>query len=154
MNEENFQYDVFLSHAGEDTAWCEALAKRLRNEGVRVWFDKWELQPGDPMLIPLKDVRKENSLESMIISHFSKAGLPGINFSRFEHLIRVGKVILLFDAFDEMADRLRWEVTKGNFTEPRRRGKWQSSAHLPHALFQRSRRARQAYRRGPAPFGN
>ncbi len=73
-----------------------------------------------PVLIPLKDVRKENSLESMIISHFSKAGLPGINFPRFEHLVRLGKVILLFDAFDEMADRVRWEVTKSNFTELRR----------------------------------
>ncbi|MGH7455010.1 MAG: hypothetical protein ACRENG_26885, partial [bacterium] len=60
-----------------------------------------------PVLIPLKDVRKENTLESMIISHFSKAGLPGINFPRFEHLVRLGKIILLFDAFDEMADRVR-----------------------------------------------
>ncbi|MGH7496266.1 MAG: NACHT domain-containing protein, partial [bacterium] len=73
-----------------------------------------------PVLIPLKEVRKENSLESIIISHFSKRGLPAISFPRFEHLVRQGKVILLFDAFDEMADRVRWEVTKENFTELRR----------------------------------
>jgi len=49
------EYDVFLSHAGEDTAWCEALAERLRNEGVRVWFDQWELQPGDNLLARIND---------------------------------------------------------------------------------------------------
>jgi len=73
-----------------------------------------------PVLIPLKEVRKENSLESLIISHFSKRGLSGVSFPRFEHLVRLGKIILLFDAFDEMADRVRWEVTKSNFTELRR----------------------------------
>jgi len=41
------QYDVFLSHAGEDAAWCERLAQRLTAAGVRVWFDQWELRPGD-----------------------------------------------------------------------------------------------------------
>jgi hypothetical protein len=50
MPDQDFAYDVFLSHASEDTAWCERLAERLRNEGVRVWFDKWELHPGDHLL--------------------------------------------------------------------------------------------------------
>ena len=70
-----------------------------------------------PVLIPLKEVRKEVSLEGIIISHFSRRGLPGISFPRFEHLVRLGKIILLFDAFDEMADRVRWEVTRSNFRE-------------------------------------
>lgn len=50
MPDQDFEYDVFLSHASEDTAWCEKLAERLRNESVRVWFDQWELQPGDHLL--------------------------------------------------------------------------------------------------------
>jgi TIR domain/Restriction endonuclease len=53
MPDQEFEYDVFLSHAGEDTEWCETLAERLRNEGVRLWFDKWELQPGDNLLAKL-----------------------------------------------------------------------------------------------------
>src|SRR5262245_30158641 len=40
------QFDVFLSHATEDTAWCEQLAERLRNDGVRVWLDQWQIKPG------------------------------------------------------------------------------------------------------------
>jgi WD40 repeat protein len=70
-----------------------------------------------PVLIPLREVRKEVSLEGIIISHFSQRGIPQINFPRFEHLVKLGKVILLFDAFDEMADRIKWEVTTSNFSE-------------------------------------
>jgi len=60
MSEENFIYDLFLSHAGEDTAWCETLAERMRNYGVRVWLDKWELQPGDYLLARLNDGLKKS----------------------------------------------------------------------------------------------
>ncbi len=42
-------YDVFLSHAGADQPAVEALARRLRDEeGLRVFFDRWELVPGAP----------------------------------------------------------------------------------------------------------
>ena len=50
MPDQDCAYGAFLSHASEDTAWCEQLAEHLRNEGVRVWFDKWELQAGDHLL--------------------------------------------------------------------------------------------------------
>jgi hypothetical protein len=36
-------YDVFISHASEDTEWCEKLATRLKEHGLRVWFDQWAL---------------------------------------------------------------------------------------------------------------
>ncbi len=73
-----------------------------------------------PVLIPLREVRKEVALDSIIVKHFRDRGLPGVSFPRFEHLLRQGKVVLFFDAFDEMADRVRWEVTQGNFQELRR----------------------------------
>ena len=50
MSSPEFEYDAFLSYASEDGEWCEKLAGRLRDEGVRVWFDKWETQPGDHVL--------------------------------------------------------------------------------------------------------
>ncbi|MBI3799677.1 MAG: toll/interleukin-1 receptor domain-containing protein [Deltaproteobacteria bacterium] len=55
MPDQDFAYDVFLSHASEDTSWSEQLAERLRNEGVRVWFDKWELRPGAHLLRRLNE---------------------------------------------------------------------------------------------------
>lgn len=72
-----------------------------------------------PVLIPLRKMRKEVSLQSMVISHFAEHGVTSMDFSRFAHLLRTGKVLLFFDAFDEMADRVNWEVTNANFRELR-----------------------------------
>jgi small GTP-binding protein len=44
---DDFQYDVFLSHSSKDKAVVRQLAERLRSDGLRVWFDEWELKPGD-----------------------------------------------------------------------------------------------------------
>lgn len=42
---------VFLSHAGEDNdRFARQFAKRLQDAGCRVWFDEWELLPGDSLV--------------------------------------------------------------------------------------------------------
>jgi len=41
---------VFVSHAHEDKAKAETLARALREEGMDAWFDKWEIQPGDSLI--------------------------------------------------------------------------------------------------------
>jgi len=38
-----YKYDVFLSHSAKDTAAVRPLAERLRADGLKVWFDEWEL---------------------------------------------------------------------------------------------------------------
>ena len=40
-------YDVFLSYGKPDEAVARALASRLQDRGLRVWFDEWEIQAGD-----------------------------------------------------------------------------------------------------------
>jgi len=42
-----FLYDVFLSHSVKDKAVVQPLAERLRQDGLKVWFDEWMLKPGD-----------------------------------------------------------------------------------------------------------
>ena len=49
---DDFTYDVFLSHSSKDKAVVRAVAERLREDGLKVWFDEWELKPGDS--IPAK----------------------------------------------------------------------------------------------------
>jgi DNA-binding CsgD family transcriptional regulator len=49
---ESFQYDVFLSHSSKDKAVVRPLAEQLRKDGLRVWFDEWEIKIGDS--IPAK----------------------------------------------------------------------------------------------------
>ncbi len=38
---------VFLSYALDDKDAARDFAKRLSKEGLDVWFDEWQLQPGD-----------------------------------------------------------------------------------------------------------
>src|SRR5215831_20608277 len=42
-----FPFDVFLSYSAKDKAVVRALAERLRQDGLRVWFDDWALKLGD-----------------------------------------------------------------------------------------------------------
>jgi small GTP-binding protein len=50
--ESSFTYDVFLSHSSKDKEVIRPVANRLRADGLRVWFDEWEIKPGDS--IPAK----------------------------------------------------------------------------------------------------
>ncbi len=52
---EEFKYDVFLSHSSKDKAVVRKLAERLRDDGLRVWLDEWEIRPGDPILLKIEE---------------------------------------------------------------------------------------------------
>lgn len=42
------RYDVFLSHAGADKPAVEHIARRLQDEKLEPFLDKWHLVPGEP----------------------------------------------------------------------------------------------------------
>ena len=56
---DQFEYDVFLSHASADKAAVRELAQRLKGDGLRVWLDEWVIQPGDSIPLAI-----EQGLES------------------------------------------------------------------------------------------
>jgi hypothetical protein len=41
---------VFVSHASDDKPFVLPFAQRLRDAGIDAWVDKWEIQPGDPLI--------------------------------------------------------------------------------------------------------
>jgi hypothetical protein len=49
-----FDYDVFLSHAHADKKRVRPIAERLRDAGLRVWYDGWEIKPGDSILLKVE----------------------------------------------------------------------------------------------------
>ncbi|KPA18376.1 repeat-containing protein [Candidatus Magnetomorum sp. HK-1] len=104
-----------------------------------------------PILVPLKEVRKEVSLEGIIISHFAQNQIS-IDFNRFSHLVRVGKIIIFFDGFDEMADRVQWKVTQSNFNELLRAGRGRGKIFLTcrtHYFKDRREQVRLIIGKGP-----
>lgn len=52
---DSFSYDVFLSHSSKDKTVVRAVAERLRTDGLHVWFDEWEIKPGDSIPAKIED---------------------------------------------------------------------------------------------------
>ena len=46
---------VFLSHSSRDKPAVEALARYLRERGIDVWLDQWEISPGDDIIARMND---------------------------------------------------------------------------------------------------
>ncbi|MDA1051803.1 MAG: toll/interleukin-1 receptor domain-containing protein [Planctomycetota bacterium] len=43
--DDQFDYDVFISHSSRDREVVHELAGRLQENGLRVWLDDWEIKP-------------------------------------------------------------------------------------------------------------
>jgi Domain of unknown function (DUF4062)/Pentapeptide repeats (8 copies)/NACHT domain len=75
-------------------------------------------RPRLPLVIPLRDYAKAISVESLFSEFFFRKyeiDLPG--YSVFEQLNRMGKLLLIFDGFDEMADKVDRQKMINNFWE-------------------------------------
>jgi WD40 repeat protein len=49
-----FSFDVFLSHNSRDKTRVRRLAERLKQAGLRVWFDEWVIKPGDDIYLAIE----------------------------------------------------------------------------------------------------
>lgn len=77
---DDFKYDVFLSHSSKDKDIVRAVAERLRADGLRVWFDSWELRPGDS--IPAKS--EEGLEQSRVLVLCMSASAFGSDWAKLE----------------------------------------------------------------------
>ena len=50
-----FKWDVFLSHSSHNKDVVREIANRLKSDGVKVWFDEWEIEPGDNIPVKIED---------------------------------------------------------------------------------------------------
>jgi predicted NACHT family NTPase len=75
-------------------------------------------RPRLPLVIPLGDYAKAVSVESLFSEFFfRKYEIPLQGYSVFEQLNRMGKLLLIFDGFDEMAARVDRQQMINNFWE-------------------------------------
>src|SRR5271157_2564493 len=75
-------------------------------------------RPRIPLVIPLRDYAKAVSAESLVSEFFFRKHeirLPG--YSAFDQLNRMGKLLLIFDGFDEMAAKIDRQKMVNNFWE-------------------------------------
>ncbi|KPQ34169.1 MAG: WD domain, G-beta repeat/Pentapeptide repeats (8 copies)/NACHT domain, partial [Phormidesmis priestleyi Ana] len=75
-------------------------------------------RPRLPLVIPLRDYAKAVSMESLFSEFFfRKHEIPLPGYSAFEQLNKMGKLLLIFDGFDEMAARVDRQAMIDNFWE-------------------------------------
>lgn len=75
-------------------------------------------RPRLPLVIPLRDYAKAVSVESLFSEFFfRKHEIPIPGYTAFEQLNRMGKLLLIFDGFDEMAARIDRQQMINNFWE-------------------------------------
>ena len=75
-------------------------------------------RPRLPLVIQLRDYSKALNSESLFSDFFfRKHEIPLPGYSAFEQLNRMGRLLLIFDGFDEMADKLDRQKMINNFWE-------------------------------------
>jgi hypothetical protein len=52
---DTFDYDVFVSYSSQDKDAVRDVAERLKNDGLKVWFDEWIIKPGDSIPAKIED---------------------------------------------------------------------------------------------------
>ncbi|WP_341732678.1 NACHT domain-containing protein [Microcoleus sp. EPA2] len=138
---------IGVSHYGEGDGWIEGYIDLWLDDPVKehisvlgefgtgkTWFamhyawmalqrykkaQKGGLErPRLPLVIPLRDYAKAVSVESLFSEFFfRKHEIPLAGYSAFEQLNRMGKFLLIFDGFDEMAAKCDRQETINNFWE-------------------------------------
>ena len=59
---------LFISYSSEDRNFAERLATDLRNLGIGIWLDKWEIKVGDSIIEKIEKGIKDNDFLGIVLS--------------------------------------------------------------------------------------
>ena len=68
-----------------------------------------ELPHLTPILIELRALDKAHSVDGLVAAHLANHGEEVIDLKAFHYMLRQGRIVLLFDGFDELVTRLTYE---------------------------------------------
>ena len=106
----------FLGEFGTGKTWFALHYAWITLERYRAAKERGVERPRLPIVVPLRDYAKAVSVESLFSEFFFRkheVSLPG--YSAFEQLNRMGKLLLIFDGFDEMASKVDRQSMINNF---------------------------------------
>ena len=106
----------FFTLLGDFGTGKTSFTRRLAHD-YALLYEKDRTGARIPVLINLKDVSKALSLENIIYEHFSRTASMNVAPEAFLHLLKEGKILLIFDGFDEMATQSNASLTMKNFLE-------------------------------------
>lgn len=70
---------VFLSYSHDDSEWVRQFAEALREQGVDVWFDRWQVRWGDSLSDALEAGLRGSDVIVLILSR-ANARRPNVLF--------------------------------------------------------------------------
>ena len=107
-----------LGEFGTGKTWFVMHYAWLTLQKYKAAKKKGIVRPRLPLVIPLRDYAKAVSMESLFSEFFfRKHEIPLPGYTAFERLNRMGKLLLIFDGFDEMAARTDLQAMIDNFWE-------------------------------------
>lgn len=69
-----------------------------------------------PILIEMRSLQKQRTLRQLIAQHFASAEVTRFEMERFLCMLREGRIVLLFDGFDELAVRVTYDRVMEHFS--------------------------------------
>lgn len=68
-----------------------------------------------PVLLEMRSLQKQRSLRELIAQHFAAADMGRMEVDKFLYMLREGRIVLLFDGFDELALRVTYDRVLEHF---------------------------------------
>jgi WD40 repeat protein len=65
--------------------------------------------PAIPVLVRLRDLEKDHDVDDLVAAQLRRGGERRIDMDRLAYLRREGRIVLLFDGFDELARRVSYD---------------------------------------------
>jgi len=92
---------VFISYSHSDKAIAEKIAHDLTNRGINVWWDQWDLQPGDSLVAKIFEFGLAKASHFLILlspasvrSSWVREELNIATILRIEEIVRVIPVLV------------------------------------------------------------
>lgn len=74
-----------------------------------------EKGPLVPVLVEMSKLEKQRALKALLAQHFAVADVGRIDLDAFQYMLGEGRIALLFDGFDELAQRITYERAVEHF---------------------------------------
>lgn len=107
-----------LGQFGTGKTWFTLHYAWIKLQEYKVAMKRGINRPRIPILVALRDFSKAVSIESVFSEFFfKKHNSPIPTFDAFVELNKMGRLLLIFDGFDEMADKIDSQKMINNFWE-------------------------------------
>ncbi|MBL8215770.1 MAG: restriction endonuclease, partial [Bryobacterales bacterium] len=113
VDDDSARFQLILGDYGTGKTW---FTRKVAAELARAHHED-PTRNRQPVRISLRDAAKAIDLDGILHGHFQRILNRSVNPQSVLRLNEEGRLILIFDAFDEMATQADWEVTRQNFRE-------------------------------------